>query len=65
MMSLYRVKQFYRSIIAKLNDEDLDFLKTYLEIHELQLFNQLPTYDQKHCVNVAKDVKSTCNIRNH
>ena len=63
MMSLYRVKQFYRSIIAKLNDEDLDFLKTYLEIHELQLFNQLPTYDQKHCVNVAKDVKSTCNQR--
>ena len=63
MMSLYRVKQFYRSMIAKLNDEDLDFLKIHLETHELQLFNQLPTYDQKHCINVARDVKSTCSKR--
>ncbi|MFT5874408.1 MAG: putative nucleotidyltransferase with HDIG domain [Clostridium sp.] len=62
-MSLYRIKQFYRSIVSKINDEDIDFLKIYLEIHELQLFNQLPTYDQKHCINVARDVKSTCNKR--
>jgi len=62
-MSLYRVKQFYLSIVSKINDEDLDFLKTYLETSELQLFNQLPTYEQKHCINVARDVKSTCNQR--
>ncbi|HEY8892241.1 MAG TPA: HDIG domain-containing metalloprotein [Clostridium sp.] len=62
-MSLYRVKQFYRSIVAKINDEDAEFLKTHLQKYELQLFNQLPTYEQKHCVNVARDVKLTCNLR--
>lgn len=59
-MSLYRIKQFYWSIVSKLNDDDIDFLKMYLETYELQLFNQLPTHDQKHCINVARDVKSTC-----
>jgi len=63
MMSLYRVKQFYRSMVSKVNDEDIDFIKSYLEIYELQLFHQLPTYDQKHCINVARDVKSTCDKR--
>lgn len=63
-MSLYRVKQFYWSMVSKLNDEDIDFIKMYLETYELQLFNQLPTYDQKHCINVARDVKLTCNQRN-
>ena len=63
-MSLYRVKQFYMSIVSKINNEDIDFLKAYLETHELQLFHQLPTYDQKHCINVARDLKSTCNERN-
>ena len=62
-MSLYRVKQFYWSMVSKINDEDIEFLKTYLETYELQLFNQLPTYEQKHCINVARDVKLTCNQR--
>ncbi len=63
-MSLYRVKQFYLAMVSKLNDDDIDFIKLYLETYELQLFHQLPTYDQKHCINVARDVKSTCNQRN-
>jgi len=48
-------------MVSKINDEDIDFLKMYLEAFELQLFHQLPTYEQKHCINVARDVKSTCN----
>lgn len=63
-MSLYRVKQFYRSMVSRINDEDIDFIKMYLEPYELQLFNQLPKYDQKHCINVARDLKLTCNQRN-
>jgi putative nucleotidyltransferase with HDIG domain len=59
-MSIYRVKQFYWSMVSKINDEDIDFLKMYLETYELQLFNQLPIYEQKHCINVARDVKLTC-----
>ncbi|MGH4117202.1 HDIG domain-containing metalloprotein [Clostridium sp.] len=62
-MSLYRVKQFYLSMISKINDEDINFLKIYLESYELQLFHQLPTYEQKHCINVARDVKTTSNQR--
>lgn len=63
-MSLYRVKQFYLSIVSRINDEDIDFLKTHLETYELQLFHQLPTYEQKHCINVARDVKTTSDSRN-
>ncbi|MBU3114658.1 HDIG domain-containing metalloprotein [Clostridium lacusfryxellense] len=62
-MSLYRVKQFYWSMISKINNDDIDFLKMYLETYELKLFNQLPIYEQKHCINVARDVKLTCNKR--
>ncbi|MCB2295810.1 HD domain-containing protein [Clostridium algoriphilum] len=62
-MSLYRVKQFYLAIVSKINNEDINFLETYLEGFELELFNQLPIYEQKHCINVARDVKLTCNQR--
>ncbi|MGH4049742.1 MAG: HD domain-containing protein [Clostridium sp.] len=62
-MSLYRVKQFYWSLASKINDKDIDLLKMYLDNDELQLFNQLPIYEQKHCINVARDVKLTCNQR--
>jgi len=62
-MSLYRVKQFYWSLASKINDEDIDFLKMYLDNQELQLFNKLPVYEQKHCVNVARDVKLNCDQR--
>ena len=63
MMSIYRVKQFYMSIVSRINDEDIGFLKIHLETYELQLFHQLPTYEQKHCINVARDVKKTSDSR--
>ncbi|MBU3161729.1 HDIG domain-containing protein [Clostridium frigoris] len=59
-MSLYRIKQFYRSMVAKIEDKDVDFLKNHLKTYELLLFNQLPIYEQKHCINVARDVELTC-----
>lgn len=62
-MSIYRVKQFYMSIVSRINDEDIGFLKIHLETYELQLFHQLPTYEQKHCINVARDVKKTSDSR--
>ncbi|WP_304519555.1 HDIG domain-containing metalloprotein [Clostridium tagluense] len=63
MMSLYRLKQFYWSMVSRINDEDIDFLKMHLETYELQLFHQLPIHEQKHSINVARDVKLTCNQR--
>jgi len=62
-MSIYRIKQFYWSMTSKINVEDIDFLKIHLETYELQLFNQLSIYEKKHCINVAKDIKSICNQR--
>jgi len=62
-MSLYRVKQFYWSLASKINDKDIDILNMYLDNYELQLFNKLPIYEQKHCINVAMDVKLTCDQR--
>jgi len=59
-MSLYRVKQFYLSIVSKINNEDIDFLEKYLEGYELKLFTKLRNYEQKHSINVAMDVKITC-----
>lgn len=63
-MSLYRVKQFFWAITAKMNLDDIDFIKNYLDSSEMGLFNNLASYEQKHSVNVAKDVKKTCEAKN-
>ena len=49
-------------MVAKINDKDIDFLTTHLKTYELQLFNKLPTYEQKHCINVAREVEATCSL---
>lgn len=53
----YRIKQFLWSITSKLNDDDRKFIKEQLSENEIELFNKLPVYEQKHSINVAKDVK--------
>jgi len=55
-MSLYRIKQFYWSITAKLDDEDIDFIHKYLNEEERKLFGRLIEYEQKHSIKVARDV---------
>lgn len=52
-MFLYRVKQFCSAVTAKIDDDDKDFLNTYLNYNELQLFYRLSVYEQKHSINVA------------
>jgi len=47
-------------MVSKINYKDVKFLKIHLKTNELKLFNQLPTYEQKHCINVARDVEITC-----
>ncbi|GLC30486.1 HDIG domain-containing metalloprotein [Clostridium omnivorum] len=63
-MSLYRVKQFFWAITAKMSLEDINFIKSYLNSSEVELFNTLTGYEQKHSVNVAMDVKETCRAKN-
>lgn len=56
-MAFYRVKQFYWSLNSKINDDDEQFLKYYMNSEELDLFNKLPDYEKKHSIRVARDVK--------
>lgn len=60
-MVFYRMKQFYWAIIAKINKDDVDFIKYILNIKELKLFNKLSVQEQKHSVKVAYDVQNICN----
>lgn len=63
-MSLYRVKQFFWAITAKMSLEDINFINSYLNSSEVELFNTLTGYEKKHSVNVAMDVKETCRAKN-
>jgi putative nucleotidyltransferase with HDIG domain len=56
-MATYRVKQFINAITAKITKEDLEFIDKYLNDREKELFNKLPIYDRKHCINVAMDIE--------
>jgi len=55
-MSLYRVKQFYWSLTAKISVDDEELIDRYLDIEEKKLLEKLSIYEQKHSVNVAREV---------
>jgi putative nucleotidyltransferase with HDIG domain len=50
----YRLKQFYSGMSAVYLKEDAAFVRSYLNSEEVALFNQLPTFEKKHAVIVAK-----------
>jgi len=54
---LYRIKQFFWGITARVSLEDIEFVKEYLNKDELNLFIKLEVYDQAHCIRTAKEVK--------
>ena len=50
-----RVIQFYRAIFSRIDSDDLEFIKKYLDRDcELDLFFAQHPADQKHAVNVAR-----------
>lgn len=51
---IYRVKQFVAALTAKMTAEDTDFVKSYLNKKEQELFFQLRVYEQAHCLHVAQ-----------
>lgn len=55
---IYRIKQFYQGLFAKIYDEDLDFLNKYLDEKEKKLFLSLRVSEQRHCLNIAYDIKN-------
>ncbi len=57
---LYRVKQFFKAMTAKITANEKNFIEFYLNEDERRLFYSLPEYEQAHCLRVAKDVLSNC-----
>lgn len=51
---IYRLSQFYRAMFSRYTKADNNFARSYLNIQEMSLFNQLPGFEKKHSVIVAK-----------
>ncbi len=50
----YRLKQFYHGMFSVYTKADDTFARSYLNIQEMALFNQLPGFEKKHAVVVAR-----------
>jgi len=51
---VYRVKQFYFGMFSVYTPADEAFVRAYLNSEEMALFNQLPKFEQRHAVVVAR-----------
>lgn len=58
-MSLYRIKQFIWAILSFSKKIDDNYVRSYLNNKEFELFNQLNHNDKHHSIRVCKDVIST------
>ncbi|MDF2883659.1 MAG: metal dependent phosphohydrolase [Clostridiaceae bacterium] len=63
-MKIYRFKQFYWAITAKVNKNDKNFIEENLNEIEKDLFFRLSKSDQKHSLRVAYKVKVLCKESN-
>lgn len=52
-----RVKQFYMNVFDVMKNEDYNYVNEILNEKELNLFTELLTSEQKHCVRIAKDIE--------
>lgn len=59
-MFLYRIKQFFSYLNAKMTKNDIEYIELNLNSNEIMLFKKLNIYEQKHCINVARDVEIIC-----
>ncbi|WP_234124802.1 HD domain-containing protein [Clostridium hydrogenum] len=55
-----RIKQFYNYMTANVDAEDKMYLDKCLNTDERNLFDKLSVHEQKHSINVAKDVENIC-----
>lgn len=51
---IYRLKQFYFGMFSVYTKSDEAFVRSYLNSQELTLFNQLPGFEKRHAVVVAR-----------
>ncbi|WP_138207501.1 HDIG domain-containing metalloprotein [Haloimpatiens lingqiaonensis] len=55
-----RVKQFFLYFNYKIDENDREFVYKYLNKEQIELFEKLKVYEQKHCINVARDLVNHC-----
>ncbi|WP_035293171.1 HD domain-containing protein [Clostridium sp. KNHs214] len=55
-----RVKQFFLYFNYKIDKDDKNFVYKYLNKEQIELFQKLKVYEQKHCINVARDLVKQC-----
>ena len=53
---VHRIKQFYSGMFSIYTKADEAFARSYLNIDEFALFNQLPGFEKKHAVTVARQM---------
>ncbi len=51
---VYRIKQFIWTIRARVTEDELNWVKTYLAKEEIEIFLKLSAGEQKHSIKVAK-----------
>jgi len=52
--AIYRFRQFLFAMFSRYSRADEAFTRSYLNIEEMALFNQLPGFEKKHAVTVAR-----------
>jgi len=58
---LFRLKQFWFGMFSKYSKADEAFARSFLNIQEMALFNQLPSFEKKHAVVVARKMLEAAN----
>jgi len=53
----HRLCQFYRGLFSAYTVADESFAHSYLNSEEMSLFNQLPSFEKKHSVTVARRIQ--------
>jgi hypothetical protein len=61
---VYRIKQFIWAATARLTNDDISLVNSYLDDYDRKLFFSLALPVQVHSVKVARDVLNECLKRN-
>ncbi|MCR3758849.1 HD domain-containing protein [Clostridium felsineum] len=59
-MIVERINQFFKYVYSYVDDDDKLYIEKYLNSREKELFYKLSIHEQKHAVNVARDVDKRC-----
>lgn len=58
MALLYRLRQLFAALTARVPEEDRALLRHTLSPAELRLFERMPRYDQRHCLDVFNTLRA-------